>query len=208
LTRPSLGNFVEETVGRNDPISTNAPQPEALRSFSEDHLRLRRGLAVLEAMRQAVRNHKPPQTAALFAIIDFFRGFGDGCHHVKEERILLPEMKAAGLCRPGGPVDVMIEGHHRLRELMGTVESSIPSLATSSESSRKFVDAAGAYVDSLAEHLQYEDTTVMPAAAFNLGNDRLAHVLAGCETHDQSPEHTGAHARYIAALDRIAQQYL
>jgi hemerythrin-like domain-containing protein len=186
-------------------MSPNALPADAFWFFSNDHLTLQRGLAVLGAMREGVRNRRPPQTASLLTLIDFFRGFGDGCHHAKEDQFLLPEMKAAGILRPTGSV---VDDHHRLRDLMTTLEASIPSLTVSPESRRKFLDASGAYGDALVAHLQYEDSTIVPTATFELGPDRIARVLAGCAAHDRNPEHTGAHTRYVAALDRLAQQCL
>ncbi len=184
-----------------------AKQHPVLKPFYDDHTLIKQGLGVLQAMSEAVRSGRPPAGQDVLALVDFFRGFGDGCHHDKEDTALVPVLKAAGLVRPGTPVAAMMDEHRRLRELMSALESAMPYLASSPEAQKKFTDGARAYGDLLATHMTAEETVVFPAAAVNLGSEGLAAVQASLDLHLASPAHQGSHLRLRNGLERLLGTY-
>ena len=68
-------------------------------------------LQILEKVEAALAAGSADAPEHLGQLIEFLRGFVDGCHHGKEEDVLFPELEKRGLPRGGGPIGVMLAEH-------------------------------------------------------------------------------------------------
>jgi len=70
-----------------------------------------RRLAVLEKATADHEAAKPIKPEFFLESADFIKGFADGCHHAKEEKVLFEAMIKAGVPRVGSPVGAMLAEH-------------------------------------------------------------------------------------------------
>lgn len=68
-------------------------------------------LAVLEKAATAAEAAKPIKPEFFLESAHFIKGFTDGCHHAKEEKVLFEAMVKAGVPRVGSPVGAMLAEH-------------------------------------------------------------------------------------------------
>ena len=86
---------------------------KATQTLKHEHDVIRQGAGDPRRPRGADRGQRPPAGEDLAGLLEFFTVFADGCHHVKEERILFPALEAAGLARERGSVGMLLDQHVR-----------------------------------------------------------------------------------------------
>jgi len=131
------------------------------------------------------------------AMLDFFRGFVDRCHHTKEELHLFPMLERHGQPRDTGPLAVMFEEHTLGRIYLKTAAKALALVDKGDQASIDEVGGnLGAYVDLLKAHIAKENNVLFPLADSLLPPEEqveLEKAFAEVETKIMGPE---AHEKY------------
>lgn len=99
------------------------------------------------------------------AMLDFFKGFVDRCHHTKEELHLFPMLERRGQPRDTGPLAVMLEEHTLGRIYLKTAAKALTLVDKGDQASIDEVGGnLGAYVDLLKAHIAKENNVLFPLA--------------------------------------------
>lgn len=146
-------------AGDGEPAARRASDAlSPTRRLEEDHALILRAVAVLERLGSALGASGPVDRGALAWLVDFFRGFVDGCHHAKEERYLFPLLESRGLPREGGPTGAMRYEHEVGRELLRIMAEGgdglvVAAIGRYTALLRIHIDKEGGVLFRLAEHL-------------------------------------------------------
>jgi hemerythrin-like domain-containing protein len=181
---------------------------KATRTLKHEHDVIRKALEVLDAFAARVAAGGAPPGGDVAGLLEFFTVFADGCHHVKEERILFPALEAAGLRRGEGPVGVLLDQHREGRRLVGILVRQLPGLGTDAAARRRFADAARAYAAMLEEHIAVENDVLFPDADGLLTEERDREIAAAFDRHEEEEMGAGVHQRFHRMLDELARRYL
>lgn len=162
--------------------------------LSDEHRVIERVLAVLE------RLTKRPVAQSLGSwkkALDFIRGFADGCHHFKEEKVLFPAMEAHGIPTDGGPIGMMLLEHEEGR---GYVKSMLAALEDPQTDTAKqaLLSNANSYLRLLKEHIQKEDEILFRMAEDVISAEEQKELLRAFEEHEAQEMGQGVHEKYLA----------
>ncbi|HQP29854.1 MAG TPA: hemerythrin domain-containing protein [Deltaproteobacteria bacterium] len=145
----------------------------------------------------------PGKTAAM---LDFFKGFVDRCHHTKEELHLFPMMGRRGQPRETGPLAIMTEEHIMGRIYLKTAAKALTLVDKGDQASIDEVGGnLGAYVDLLKAHIAKENTILFPLADSILtpqDQAELEKAFAEVESSIIGPE---AHEKYHQLANELAR---
>jgi hemerythrin-like domain-containing protein len=140
----------------------------------DEHRRIERVLASLEAYADEVRSGRRLARSEALDFGEFFRSYADACHHGKEEDLLFRRMIDFGFPQDSGPIAVMLYEHKvgrshvsALREIGGAQGP------VSDREQAVFDDRVRAYVPLLLAHIQKEDGILYPMAERVLPLDEL-----------------------------------
>jgi hemerythrin-like domain-containing protein len=125
-----------------------------IQTLREEHEIILSRLRELEALAAAAT----ADVDAARGLVAFLVEFADGEHHAKEEGVLFPALRAAGLPSPG-PVDVMLREHDLGRGLIARMREALDEGDWSGFSSR-----ALAYVHLLRAHIGKENDVLFRIA--------------------------------------------
>ena len=124
----------------------------------EEHRVIERVLAALEAAVERLEKGDPVAPSFFLRAADFIKGFADGCHHHKEEDVLFPAMREAGIPSAGGPVGVMLEEHAEARQLAAAMRAGAERMESGETGAHDDVArSALGYVALLRMHIEKED---------------------------------------------------
>jgi hemerythrin-like domain-containing protein len=101
-------------------------------------------------------------------LVRFFRVFAGGLHHAREEEVLFPAL-VNEVALPGdrGPIAALLADHHEMAELLSGMESILASDLTP-ESAARFSDLAYQYENQLLQHIDAENSVMIPEAEARL----------------------------------------
>ena len=164
------------------------PETDPIEVLMDEHRIIERVLAAVEMRLDSAT--EGPFCADLFEqAIDFVRNFADGCHHLKEEQILFPELERRGIPREGGPIGVMLTEHDLGRSLIRTAEARVPAARQGDqEAAREVVVNLRQFVQLLRDHIFKEDNVLFPMARQVLRKEDWANVSERFE-QTESPDH-------------------
>jgi len=167
--------------------------------LSDEHRVIEQVLAVLE------RLTKRPVAESLDSwkkTLDFIRGFADGCHHFKEEKVLFPAMEAHGIPTDGGPIGMMLLEHEEGR---GYVRSMLAALeAVQTEATKQtLLSNATSYLRLLKEHIQKEDEILFRMADDVISAEEQKELLRAFEEHEAQEMGQGVHEKYLAIAEEL-----
>lgn len=139
-------------------------------------------------------------------LLDFFRGFVDGCHHAKEEGALFPELERRGFSRDRGPVGVMLSEHERGRGHVRAMAEALSRVRGGESGAADFIRThAQAYRDELTAHIEKENGVLFPMAVRLLSEAASARLAERFEAIER--ERGGKHEAYHALLRELRDTY-
>lgn len=160
----------------------------------EEHRVIERALDLLQRAADRVGSGDKPAQGDLEKLLDFLRGFADGCHHRKEEGVLFPYLEGHGVPRDLGPIGVMLREHDVGREhVRGMTE------ALTRDTPEAFTSHALAYIALLRDHIAKEDNVLFPIADQLID---LAEAQGLLERFEEAEEGT-SHGRYLALVEEL-----
>ena len=136
--------------------------------------------------------------------LDFIRHFADGCHHLKEEKVLFPAMEEHGIPRDGGPIGMMLMEHEEGRGYVRSMMGAIALVETKNEAAKEIlIDKAKAYLRLLREHIQKEDEILFRIADDVIPPDEQKQLLRSFEEHEAKEMGTGVHEKYLKLVEEL-----
>lgn len=101
--------------------------------------------------------------------IDFSKHFTDGCHHIKEEKLLFPKMVDYGFDGESGPIAVMLNEHQEGRKYIRSMSEIVNDKDALEKSDiDKLSSYLGAYITLLRNHIFKENEVL-----FNMADNVL-----------------------------------
>jgi hemerythrin-like domain-containing protein len=173
-----------------------------------EHRILEQVLTCLEAMaREAVAESTLDVSAARQAI-DFFRNFGDRCHHGKEERFLFPLMEARGFAGADGPLERMRYEHMLGRQYLDALATATEAVATGQqEAVSRFAYHARDYSYWLRGHIAKEDQRLFPLANHSLTEKDQTVLLRAFRKAEAHEMGEASHEKYLQIADKLAERF-
>ena len=142
----------------------------------------------------------------MIAMLDFFKGFVDRCHHTKEELHLFPMMEKHGQPHDIGPLAIMFEEHTLGRIYLKTAAKALTLVDKGDQSSIDEVGGnLGAYVDLLRSHIAKENNILFPLADKLLTEEdqtEVSKAFAEVEASIIGPE---AYKKYLQLANDLAR---
>ncbi len=126
--------------------------------LKSEHQVILRVLAVLRRLIARYESGEGFEHEAAGRCVEFFRLFADACHHAKEEDLLFPALESCGMPRDQGPIGVMLYEHQVGRQLTRDMGEALDAHGQGdADAARRWLRAAGDYVELLTNHIAKED---------------------------------------------------
>lgn len=178
---------------------------EATQVLRKEHVVIRRAMDVLAAIADRVQGGGPIPGQAIETLMEFFRVYADSNHHGKEEGVLFPEIKAAGLTGDRGALSVLEEEHERERVLMAELSAAVGSLSEDPVSRERFAEAARTYAVFQHGHMQKENQVLFPVIEQFLSPQDDPRIL---EAYARFEEPAEGLAELRTVVDELADEFL
>ena len=180
---------------------------QATAILKEEHRVIERVLDSLEAAANRLKAGSPVRPGLFLLAADFIRGFADGCHHRKEEGVLFPALRAAGIPAEGGPIGVMLFEHEEGRQLSAAMRSAAEQLeAGEPRAAADVVENALRYVALLRQHIAKEDNVLFPMAERAIQGRAQTELAEAFEHVEHEETGQGVHERFLALADAIERE--
>jgi hemerythrin-like domain-containing protein len=178
-------------------------------TLKTEHKAIQTMLSILEKMCVQLETEKPVPAEHLEQSLDFFKGFADKCHHMKEEDLLFPAMNQIGFPKEMGPIAVMLHEHTSGRNFIKQMTDAVSNYKSgNSNASKNFISAGRNYISLLTEHIEKENNILFEMADMHLTDvqqnflekefHRVEYEIIGANTHD----------KYHQLLDGLKNIYL
>jgi hemerythrin-like domain-containing protein len=129
----------------------------------EEHEMIKLFLKILEAMSKRLTSNERVDPDDLLWMFDFSKDFIDRCHHEKEENVLFPALKRAGM--PENPLTTLTLEHELARNLGKRLRGSAAGYGQGDRwAKEEIIDAAWRYIRFMDEHLETEESAFFPLA--------------------------------------------
>ena len=178
---------------------------EATKVLMDEHRVITRLLNTLEVGALSLEAGSPIRAGFFLDAADFLRGFADGCHQGKEERVLFPALEAAGVPKASGPVTTMLADHREARRVVAEMRAAAEKLAAGDPSAAATVaSSVHEYVDLMQQHIMKEDEVLFPVTDRLLPPDQQAKLVERFGQVENEQIDPGGHDRFLALVDSLA----
>jgi hemerythrin-like domain-containing protein len=132
---------------------------KATADLKNDHESILLMLKIMGKISSNIRSDGRVDPILIERIIDFLRTFADKSHHGKEEDILFPAMKKAGVPEEGGPIGMMLSDHVEGRSYIAGIAESLQEYISGNEHSALMgiADFMDHYAELLSQHIDKEN---------------------------------------------------
>ncbi len=176
----------------------------AVDDLRKEHDAILLTLSILEKIVSQINAGGAPARQDLEQIVGFLKEFADRCHHGKEEGILFPEMKKAGVPERGGPLGVMLAEHDAGRGLIAEMTASLAS----GPDYRAFASSATRYIELLRSHIAKENNVLFPMAERVIPKADFDGIYLRFEEHEEKVIGKGRHEELHGLLKDWKGRYL
>lgn len=180
---------------------------EATEVLMEEHRVIERLLASLDLASHRLEAGESVRPGFFIDAADFIKGFADGCHHRKEEGVLLPAMEVAGVVNKGGPIGAILAEHEEGRRLTKAMRAAAEKLQAGETSAKaSVVQSAHGYTALLRQHIREEDTVLFPLADRVIQGDSQGEVREAFERVEHEETGEGVHEKYLGMADALERE--
>jgi hemerythrin-like domain-containing protein len=180
---------------------------QATQVLSSEHRVIERVLDSLARATEAIESGVPVRPGFFLEAANFIRGFADGCHHVKEEKVLFTTMNANGVPVEGGPLGVMLNEHELGRKYTREMRQGAERWeAGEAAGSDQVVTAARNYILLLQQHIAKEDQILFPMADRVIPADKHDEVWEGFEKVEHEETGEGVHEKYLGIAEALEKE--
>jgi hemerythrin-like domain-containing protein len=188
------------------------PKEAVMKSLDElraEHDGIKVMLNILSAIITQAEQGRKINTEHLDQILEFITVFVDKCHHGKEEDLLFPALKVAGVAEQGGPIGVMLNEHTEGRGFVQAMSAALERYNAGDETAiHDFTESAHHYINMLHVHIDKENTVLYPMAESLLSDATDAQMTEGFETIERERIGQGKHEQFHSMLHQLKDQYL
>ncbi len=190
---------------REDPLKSTTPTDQ----LKAEHEKILILLGILEricARLEAKRNINP---LFLGQVIEFMKIFVDKFHHGKEEDLLFPAMRKAGVRREPGPIGELMIDHIKGRSLARNMNLAAERYKKYDLGAPlRFVESAKSYISLLIEHIHKEDEIYFPMAEKAFSEMQKKELLESFEEFERTETGHKEHASMLQILRNLEQTVL
>jgi hemerythrin-like domain-containing protein len=180
----------------------------ATADLRSEHGGVGRMLRIMDAMALRLRAGEQVAVDDLSQSIEFLRVFVDQCHHTKEEDLLFPAMRAAGMASAEETIVTLLADHVRGREAVARIAAATQRLADAEEAaSVELAEATTEYTGLLRAHILREEGDCFTPADHELSPATQEELAEGYERIERDVVGEGRHEAFHALLDRLSQVY-
>lgn len=173
----------------------------------DEHEVIKRVLNCLEMAASSLEQDHPVRTGFFLDAAAFMRGFVDGCHHMKEEKVLFVAMAEHGVPTHAGPLPVMLNEHDQGRKLAQALAEAAPGLGSGGQNERvEVIETARAYTRLLRHHIAKENGILFPMANQIIPPDEQDLVADDFERVESVETGEGVHEKYLALVDALENE--
>lgn len=130
-----------------------------------EHRVIEQGLRALDGICLKLKTGDRVPGEALSLLLDFIRNFAIRFHHAREETHLFPALRQVGVRDEGGALEFLRDEHLLEQQLLAELELVIDEYGNGDpQAVDHFIQAATAFRDHLANHMQQEDAVLFSLA--------------------------------------------
>lgn len=175
--------------------------------LSSEHRVIERVIAALETSSERLEAGQAVRPEFFLDAAEFIRGFGDGCHHAKEESVLFKALVANGLPEKGGPVGAMLAEHEQGRAFTRAMRAAAERLRDGdSAAAAEVIANARGYAALLRQHIQKEDRVLFPMANQVIPAGEHEAIFERFEKIEEEETGAGVHEKYEALAEKLEQE--
>ena len=177
---------------------------EATHILMSEHRVIERVLTAMEKAVEALTLGKVVKPEFFLEASDFIKGFADGCHHAKEEKVLFEAMVKAGVPKAGGPVGMMLLEHEQGRAFVRAMRAGVEKWQSGDNAGRtEVIKAANGYIDLLRAHIYKEDKILFPLADDAILWEEQEQIAKDFERIEHEETGEGVHEKYLALAEKL-----
>ena len=169
-----------------------------------EHVLVERVIAAMEREARTAREHGRVNGAAVRQMIDFAQGFTDGCHRLKEERLVFARLRQRDASTEA-PTRALEREHESGRSFVRSLVEHLPvAQAEDARARRTVIDALTAYAELLRGHIAKEDAVLFPIAERLLEESNAEFLAHEFERVEREETGVGVHEKYEALAHEIS----
>ncbi len=177
-------------------------------TMKEEHRLILRVLQCLSAAADQAEKEPGIDVGSIQKMLEFFRGFADGCHHAKEEAHFFPLARLRGVgCLPAS-IDSLLAEHQEGRDDIRGMEENLSEAGSGDRQAKaRFLRHARQYVELLTNHIGKEDHCLFPTADRMLSTVDQGVLVRAFEEFEQQELGAGTHERLHALADELCAKW-
>ena len=177
---------------------------EATQILMSEHRVIERVLTAMEKAVEALGTGRDIKPEFFLVAADFIKGFADGCHHAKEEKVLFEAMVKAGVPKAGGPVGMMLLEHEQGRAFVRAMRAGVEKWQSGDHEGRtEVIKAANGYIDLLRAHIYKEDKILFPLADDAILWEEQEQIAKDFDRIEHEETGEGVHEKYLALAEKL-----
>jgi len=177
--------------------------------LKQEHGRIKLILRILEKICEKLDAGENVESEHLDMAIAFIQGFADKCHHGKEEDVLFPIMKEAGVRGAEDLIRVLLIEHSMGREYVRAIAEAVNAYKSNDiEAPARISQNAMKYVRLLDPHIDNENSTLFPMADNSLSEAKQAEIVDGFVRIETDVIGVDMHEDFQRMLDDLADRYM
>lgn len=170
--------------------------------LKKEHRVIERVLTVLESLSRRLETNDPVDPETLARAREVIVGFGDRCHHAKEEHALFPALASKRSIIEWGPVRILTSEHEAGRKLMSDLARAIEQMASNEAYGRAGAHRAiDTYTRMLRRHIAKEEDILFPLAETLLSDEEAVALQRQFDAVER--DLGSAHERFEADVNAL-----
>jgi len=177
-------------------------------TMREEHGVILRVLRCLSASADQAEKEPGLDVESIQKMLEFFRGFADGCHHAKEEAHFFPLARQRGVGCPPASIDSLLAEHQEGRDHIRVMDENLSAAGSGNRQAKvRFLQHARQYVQLLTDHIGKEDHCLFPTADTMLSTADQGALVKAFEELEQQELGAGTHERFHALADELCAKW-
>jgi hemerythrin-like domain-containing protein len=177
---------------------------KATDTMKEEHRVILRVLQCLSAAADQAEGEPGLDAGSVEKMLEFFRGFADGCHHAKEEAHFFPLTRQRGVGCPPASIDSLIAEHQEGRGHIRAMDEDLGAAGRGDREARvRFLQHTRQYVQLLTDHIGKEDHCLFPTADAMLSTADQGMLIKAFEELEQREIDAGTRERFHKLADEL-----